>query len=353
MDERIRQPSAMLGRGSSGRAARRAHRPRIVDVDVACPDPEPPARLLEPGAGAVFPSPSATAPGGSRSATETPSTSPAARGEHRGRPRHARLHGECARASSRRGRSRRSLSTGRADLRAAGSGPSGRGVHRRPSSPLARSPPRGRARLPARRADRGARARTAAGWASRPASGSSASSSACAGRLPPCRRARPARAAGRLGGRSRARPIRRTRPATVLVAVFRDRLRNLPISNELRQLARTLLAAERPADDSPREIHRFRRRTEPWALSALAFIGATDLYDAVLAARVADRPSRSCAAATCSTRRGARARRSAVCSSSSPRSARPARSRPVTRRSSLCAAGWPASGRLRRLASAT
>ena len=58
----------------------------------------------------------------------------------------------------------------------------------------------------------------------------------------------------------------------------------------MRKLARTLLAAERPADDSPREIHRFRRRTEPWALAALAFLGATDLDDAVRAARAADPP---------------------------------------------------------------
>ena len=51
-----------------------------------------------------------------------------------------------------------------------------------------------------------------------------------------------------------------------------------------------MLAAERPADGSPREIHRFRRRTEPWALAALAFLGATDLDDAVRAARAADPP---------------------------------------------------------------
>ncbi len=51
-----------------------------------------------------------------------------------------------------------------------------------------------------------------------------------------------------------------------------------------------LLAAERPADGSAREIHRFRRRTEPWALSALAYLGASDLYDAVRAARAADHP---------------------------------------------------------------
>jgi len=79
-------------------------------------------------------------------------------------------------------------------------------------------------------------------------------------------------------------------PGFVLVAVFGERLLKLPISNELRRFARTLLAAERPADDSPRAIHRFRRRTEPWALSALAFLGATDLYDAVRAARAAEPP---------------------------------------------------------------
>ena len=79
-------------------------------------------------------------------------------------------------------------------------------------------------------------------------------------------------------------------PGFVLVAVFGERLLKLPISNELRRFARTLLAAERPADDSPRAIHRFRRRTEPWALSALAFLGATDLYDPVRAARAAEPP---------------------------------------------------------------
>jgi Poly A polymerase head domain len=79
-------------------------------------------------------------------------------------------------------------------------------------------------------------------------------------------------------------------PGYVLVAVFGDRLRTLPISNDLRRLATTLLAAERPADASPREIHRFRRRTEPWALSALAFIGAGEMADAVRAARAADPP---------------------------------------------------------------
>jgi hypothetical protein len=93
---------------------------------------------------------------------------------------------------------------------------------------------------------------------------------------------------GSLAGLDRVDPA--DTPGFVLVAVFGDGLRRFPISNELGKLARTLLAAERPPDDSPREIHRFRRRTEPWALSALAFIGATDLYDAVRAARAADQP---------------------------------------------------------------
>ena len=79
-------------------------------------------------------------------------------------------------------------------------------------------------------------------------------------------------------------------PGFLLVLVFGERLRRFPISNDLGKLASTLLATERPANDSAREIHRFRRRTEPWALSALAYLGATDLEEAVRAARAADHP---------------------------------------------------------------
>ena len=74
----------------------------------------------------------------------------------------------------------------------------------------------------------------------------------------------------------------------LLVVVFGRELERLPISNELRRLARTLLAATRPADGSPRELHRFRARTEPWAQEALAFLGRADLYDALRVARAAD-----------------------------------------------------------------
>jgi tRNA nucleotidyltransferase/poly(A) polymerase len=77
-------------------------------------------------------------------------------------------------------------------------------------------------------------------------------------------------------------------PGFLLVVVLGENLGRLPVSNELKRLARTLLRAERPEDDSPRSIHRFRRETEPWALTALAFLGAADLYEAVRAARVAE-----------------------------------------------------------------
>ncbi len=77
-------------------------------------------------------------------------------------------------------------------------------------------------------------------------------------------------------------------PEFRLVAVLGQRLRDLPISRELRRYAAALLRARRPEDDSPRAIHRFRRATEPWALDALAFLGATSLAGAVERARRAD-----------------------------------------------------------------
>jgi tRNA nucleotidyltransferase/poly(A) polymerase len=75
-----------------------------------------------------------------------------------------------------------------------------------------------------------------------------------------------------------------------LVAVFGERLKRFPVSNELRRYASALLRAERPADDSPRSIHRFRRSTEPWALDALAFVGAEELRPALERARAQDPP---------------------------------------------------------------
>ena len=78
------------------------------------------------------------------------------------------------------------------------------------------------------------------------------------------------------------------RPAFRLVAVLGDSLRRFPISNELKRYTRALLRAERPPDPSPRAIYRFRRATEPWAPDALAFVGASELTDAVLEARDRD-----------------------------------------------------------------
>jgi tRNA nucleotidyltransferase/poly(A) polymerase len=77
-------------------------------------------------------------------------------------------------------------------------------------------------------------------------------------------------------------------PEFRLVAVFRAGLERFPISNDLRRYARTLLAASRPDGPSPRAIHRFRRQTEPWALEALAFVGAPELAGPVEAARRSD-----------------------------------------------------------------
>ena len=73
-----------------------------------------------------------------------------------------------------------------------------------------------------------------------------------------------------------------------LVSVFGERLRMLPISRDLRRYAAALLRARRPEDESARAIHRFRRVTEPWALDALAFLGATELAGAVEKARRVD-----------------------------------------------------------------
>jgi tRNA nucleotidyltransferase/poly(A) polymerase len=73
-----------------------------------------------------------------------------------------------------------------------------------------------------------------------------------------------------------------------LPRVFGRNLERFPISNEQRRLLHAVLRAERPPDDSPRALHRFRRATEPWALEALEFIGADELRGAVEDARRRD-----------------------------------------------------------------
>jgi tRNA nucleotidyltransferase/poly(A) polymerase len=74
-----------------------------------------------------------------------------------------------------------------------------------------------------------------------------------------------------------------------LVAVFGAQLAALPVSNELRRYARALLRAEPPAELSPRSVYRFRRATEPWALDAARFAGAgEELERAIEEARTHD-----------------------------------------------------------------
>jgi tRNA nucleotidyltransferase/poly(A) polymerase len=90
-----------------------------------------------------------------------------------------------------------------------------------------------------------------------------------------------------MGGTITDRLDRVDSPEYRLVAIFGNGLRRFPVSNELRRYAGALLRAERPEDDS-RSIHRFRRATEPWALDALAYLGASELSGAVEEARAKD-----------------------------------------------------------------
>ncbi len=77
-------------------------------------------------------------------------------------------------------------------------------------------------------------------------------------------------------------------PRLRLVAVFGENLRGFPISGELSRYSGKLLRARPPADGSAREIHRFRRATEPWSIDALAFLGAGEHAEAVQQAREND-----------------------------------------------------------------
>jgi hypothetical protein len=79
-------------------------------------------------------------------------------------------------------------------------------------------------------------------------------------------------------------------PELLLAASLGREALRLPVSNHLRRFVRKLCCAKRPTDASPREIHRFRRATEPWALEALAYLGAGELAPAVEEARAADPP---------------------------------------------------------------
>lgn len=88
-----------------------------------------------------------------------------------------------------------------------------------------------------------------------------------------------------LGGHTDERLRSFDSPWFRLAVTFGKNLKKLPVPTDLRRLVDTLLRAEAPADDSPRAIHRFRRATEPWALEALAYVGAPELGKAVEKAR--------------------------------------------------------------------
>ena len=91
-----------------------------------------------------------------------------------------------------------------------------------------------------------------------------------------------------LGGRADPRLRAFDSPWFRLAVTFGERLKRLPISNDLRRFVTTMLRAEAPADDSPRSIYRFRRATEPWALEALAYVGASKHAGVVEQARNED-----------------------------------------------------------------
>jgi Poly A polymerase head domain len=76
------------------------------------------------------------------------------------------------------------------------------------------------------------------------------------------------------GSLDRLRTLNDPSPGMRLVAVFGDRLSRYPVSNELRRFAAALMRASEPEEVSPRTVFRFRRETEPWALEAARFIRA-------------------------------------------------------------------------------
>jgi hypothetical protein len=96
---------------------------------------------------------------------------------------------------------------------------------------------------------------------------------------------------GPLGGTLDDRLDAFDHPDFRLVVTFGEALARLPISNELKRYSAALRRARRPDDPSPRSIHRFRRDTEPWALDALAYVGAVELVGVVEAARRSDPPA--------------------------------------------------------------
>ena len=92
---------------------------------------------------------------------------------------------------------------------------------------------------------------------------------------------------GPLGGSTELEREGETSPALRLAPVFEDGLERFPISNELKRFLRTMIGAGRPEDDAALSLSSL---DGAWALEALAFLDASELADAVRKAR-ADEPA--------------------------------------------------------------
>lgn len=91
------------------------------------------------------------------------------------------------------------------------------------------------------------------------------------------------------GSLERLRTLAEPTPEMRLVAVFGGGLTKLPVSNELSRYMGALLRAQPPEEISPRTVFRFRRQTEPWAVEAARFAGAgEELERAIEEARKQD-----------------------------------------------------------------
>ena len=278
----------------------------VVDLDIACREPEAAAATRGARTARRFRSPSATEPGAWRCPTSARSTSRPCRTASTtisppATSRSTRSRGRSAEAS----RWIRSVASATSTARRfARSRPDLPG---RPAPPAARGPPRGRARLPARRGDGAAGAGEHAGWSTvRRASGSSRSSSG-SGRAGFERLDELGLLAPLGGSLERLEVARRHDVRDAARRGLRGAARAAADLERAGALCRKLLAGEASERPVSASIHRFRRATEPWADEAARFAGGdAELERAIDEARGAIRPSRSSAATSWAYRRAPR-----------------------------------------------
>ena len=275
----------LAGRGGLGRRrrrARRAARPRARRPRHrrARSRSAPPAPTRSASGGAPFAALGAARRLAGRARGRPHGRLHAAARLDRGRPGDARLHDQRDRPAARAAASRSIPSAGRPTSRRAGCARSARassattrcGCCARCGSRTSSSC--GSTRRPSGSSRRDARARHAAGGRADPRR----AAAALGRRLPPARRARPARAARRPDRRP-ARPLGLARlPAR---GGLRRRAPPLPGLERAAPLRRARCCGPSRPSRTPRSIHRFRRATEPWALEALAFLGASELAPAI------------------------------------------------------------------------